>query len=110
MTGKVFNNVEVGDQPLTLDMRIHESTRRMLQQMFIQSEEAKEVFTEGLELAIRNTDIKQLVYLAAQETIKDVTKHYFAYGAGRDAIEKATREALDKVFAPLMVKEGEIKP
>ncbi len=98
---KAFNDIQQGDI-LTLEMRVTETTRTVLQQMFISAEDQKVALAEALDSAIRATNVSALMHNEAQRAIGAAVTSYFApYGEGGKLIAAAVGAALSQTIPGL---------
>ena len=101
---KTFNNEMPGDM-ITLEMRIKEDVRHVLRAMFISSEEKKKMLEDGLESAISNANILNVIETHAHQAINEAVKEYFMYGKGGQVLRKAIADVLHEVIPKLFKKD-----
>ncbi len=96
---KTFNDIQPGDY-VEFEMRVKETTRAMLQSMFISSEENQVMLSKALDEAIKSLDLPGIMRQQAEISIKKSIEDYFKYGLGSQIINKSVDGALSKIFAP----------
>jgi hypothetical protein len=101
---KTFNGAEPGDL-IEFEMRVKETQRRILQQMFVSSEENKVLLNSALERATARLDIVGLLAQEAESAIQEAIKHYFQWGEGKTLISKAVTGALQEIMPRLFAKD-----
>lgn len=101
---KTFKNELPGDF-VTLEMRIKEDVRHMMQALFISSEDKKKMLEDALELSISRADILKHIEEEASKAIRDATKEYFSFGEGGILLRKAMNEALHEILPKIFSKD-----